>query len=89
MQEEKQVKTQRENFLCMLGVLDRQMGLSDSAMMTILALCQTSQQMEAFAAWIMDHIPDEKNIPYDEIDLMCVANDVHKGVPIRTLKADK
>lgn len=78
-----------ERFLRVLGYLIRNMELSEMARMTIISLCETDQQMEAFTDWVIKNAPDGKNIRYDEIDLMCVANDVHKGVPIRTLKADK
>ncbi len=78
-----------ELFLKVLAYLHKNMKLSKNARLTIIHLCDTDQQMEAFTDWVFNHIPETGNIPYDEIDLMCVANDVHKGVPIRTLKADK
>ena len=78
-----------ETFLTVVAYLIKSMKLSKNAVLTINHLCDTDQQMQMFTDWVMVHIPKTGKIPYDEYALMAVANDVHKGVPIRTLKADK
>ena len=78
-----------KKFCQVMANLHRQLKFSEMAMMTILSLCETEEEMRSFMAWVSDHIPDMENIRYDEYALMAVANDAHKGVPIRTLSVDK
>lgn len=83
-------ETQEEElFLQIIANLIKSGTLSRNAVLTIIHLCQTPEAMLAFSSWVLDHRNNKEEVPYQEFELMGVANDIHQGVPIREFPQDK